>query len=692
MGERPPDEGDGRHIAGSTTGALVAYVRRQYGDEAITKVFEMAGERRSPDDVSATTTWSSYDQAVALFTAAVDFTGDPSVGRAAGEEMLAQYAGTEVAALLRSLGSPAEVLRNVAATAAKFSTVTVMDAVELSDGWVLIEAKTGGGVSRHRCFCLFTEGLLSQATPLFGLPAATVVELECQTRGDGRCLYGVSWDPGASADDDLARKCEHLETELKALAARFEALQATATELVTAATVDDLLASVTRRAGLAVRAPRHLLAVRLTPASSLRVHHSGFASDEEARDAADRLLAAEPDESESRLVVDVATVRNSFGRIAALYPDGARFFPQERRLLEAYAGHVAAALEAAASLEGARRESATARALLDLGRALGDIASPEEVAERLVVAMGPVVACDQATVFLWNPDTESLELTASVGLPEKAAASFEGLKISSADTPLVAALLADPTPQLLNASSMTDPLVGRILAEAGVDVAAIVPIVSGGQLFGLATAAFYDHGRLVDPDADLLERLTGMADHAATALQNSYLLRKVKAQALRDPLTGLPNARLIEDRATIAISTAKRDSTGVAVLFIDLDRFKPVNDTFGHAAGDQVLIETASRMKSVLRAGDTLGRLAGDEFVIVLPSRNGEADAMAVAEKLSDVLQEPFAIGTATAQISASIGIAMFPQSGTSYDELLKQADSAMYRAKAQRRPSHAFA
>ena len=676
-----PDEQ--RHIGGALTGALLGYVRRAFGDDAVARVLELADEERTAEQLTDTTTWSSYGQALSLFAAATAI-GGADVARSAGEELLRQYAGTEVAALLRSLGSPVEVLRNVATTAAKYSTVSDMEAIDVSDGRVVIAVHTKPGFTRHRYFCLYTEGVLTQATPLFGLPPAVVTELECQTSGDGRCLYVVSWD-AAAAEDDLEGKCAHLESELRALTSRFEALQANAAELVTAGSVDDVLRTVARRVGLAVRAPQHLLAVRVTPTGPVRVHHNGFASSDAAQSVAEELLAADVPEFDGRLVVDVATPRSWFGRIAALYPVGGRFFAQERRLLEAYAGHVAAALEAAAAFEDAQRESTTARALLHLGRELAGLGTPEDVAARLASVMSDVVDCDQQAVFLWDAERATLHLSASVGLPDEARGFFEGLAISPADTPALHRILQDPAPLFLTQET-ADPFIEPLIARAGLGSVAMVPITAGAEFFGVVTAGFVDPDRLQDGDADLVERLSGMADHAATALQNGRLLQQLHALALHDPLTGLPNARLLEDRVTAALHQARRNGTGLALLFIDLDEFKPVNDAFGHAAGDGVLQEAADRMRAVLRVGDTIARLAGDEFVIALPGLTDRAQMDGVVEKVSRALARPFRVGDDTVSISGSIGVVQFPDTAEDYRGLLRAADAAMYRAKRARR------
>ncbi len=673
-----------RHIGGATTGALIGYVRRIAGEEMVRALLDRAGEARSAGVLTDTTTWSSYAQASALFRAAEEVTGDPDIAMHAGEELLLQYADTEVAALLRSLGSPTEVLRNIAETAAKYSTVTDMQALDVDEGFVVLSARTTSGIQREPRFCQYTAGVLSQATPLFGLPKALVVETECQTRGDDRCLYYVSWDVETTPDQDLRRRCDHLEAELRSLTTRFEALQEAGTELMTATGVDEVLECVSRRAALAVRAPQHLLAVRVAADGPLRVHHDGFATDEDAISAAEQLLEADVAEvGGSRLVVDVATVRQRFGSLAAFYPEGVRFFPQERRLLAAYAGHVAAALDAAAALEDARRESATAHVLLGLGRALADLGTRDEVADRVASATASVVEADQISVLLWDDERAVLELAASVGMTEEARSVIEALGISAADTPVLARILQDPGPQVLSRES-ADTFVSGMLDVVGMASVAVVPIARGGRFFGVVAAAFRDAA--LDVSGELVDRLAGMADHAATAFQNSTLLEQVQRQALHDPLTGLPNARLLEDRVGVALAGAARDGHMVALMFLDLDGFKPVNDTYGHAAGDAVLVEVGRRLQQALRAGDTVARLAGDEFVVLLPNVADRGAAEVAARKVDAVFDRPFDVDGSQVQITASTGLALWPDDGGDYRALLREADLAMYRAKAARR------
>lgn len=160
--------------------------------------------------------------------------------------------------------------------------------------------------------------------------------------------------------------------------------------------------------------------------------------------------------------------------------------------------------------------------------------------------------------------------------------------------------------------------------------------------------------------------------------------------AYRDPLTDLPNRTLLRDRVEQAMAMAQREGNDLALLFLDLDRFKNINDSLGHAVGDQLLCEVARRLSLVVRATDTVGRLGGDEFLLLLPGVDAEA-AAAVAQKIMESLSEPCRLAGHELNTSPSIGIALCPRDGRSFDELLKSADTAMYRSKEQGRNTYCF-
>lgn len=156
----------------------------------------------------------------------------------------------------------------------------------------------------------------------------------------------------------------------------------------------------------------------------------------------------------------------------------------------------------------------------------------------------------------------------------------------------------------------------------------------------------------------------------------------IRHMAQYDILTDLPNRALLSDRLQLAIAGAKRDATGIALMFIDLDKFKPINDTFGHDIGDILLKEVATRIQGCVRASDTVARVGGDEFVVMLRTIEHDPNALTVAEKIRRALNRPFMLAGQQLNISSSTGIALYPEHGDNETELSKCADIAMYQAK----------
>lgn len=176
----------------------------------------------------------------------------------------------------------------------------------------------------------------------------------------------------------------------------------------------------------------------------------------------------------------------------------------------------------------------------------------------------------------------------------------------------------------------------------------------------------------------------------APLLLNHYL--RLHRVAYHDLLTNLPNRILFQDRLGQGIALAKRGNSYCALIFMDLDRFKPVNDTYGHPVGDQVLRLVADRLRKCVRESDMVARLGGDEFTIILPRINGKKDAEMVAKKIIAELSQPFDVNGHHFRLGVSVGIAIYPDNGNNADLLLKAADDAMYHAKANEGSAYCFA
>jgi diguanylate cyclase (GGDEF)-like protein len=177
-----------------------------------------------------------------------------------------------------------------------------------------------------------------------------------------------------------------------------------------------------------------------------------------------------------------------------------------------------------------------------------------------------------------------------------------------------------------------------------------------------------------------LERKLSNSDAALT--RSRAELRRVSDSALHDPLTGLANLTLFNDHIGIALAQAERHGWRFAVMFIDLDGFKSVNDTHGHDVGDRVLVTMAQRLKSMVRGGDTVSRRSGDEFLFLMLEVKDEASALVLASRIADELAQACDVEGRGISVSASVGIALYPEDGRSAAELLQRADIAMYAAK----------
>jgi diguanylate cyclase (GGDEF)-like protein/PAS domain S-box-containing protein len=164
---------------------------------------------------------------------------------------------------------------------------------------------------------------------------------------------------------------------------------------------------------------------------------------------------------------------------------------------------------------------------------------------------------------------------------------------------------------------------------------------------------------------------------------------QIRSLAYHDILTGLPNRLLFNDRLSVAVAQAHRVGKRLGVLFLDLDRFKVINDSLGHSQGDRLLQAVAERLQGSLREGDTVARLGGDEFILLLPGISRADDAARVAEKVLDCLKLPFRVEARELYVTASLGISLYPDDGLDADTLVKNADTAMYRAKDQGRDNY---
>ena len=297
---------------------------------------------------------------------------------------------------------------------------------------------------------------------------------------------------------------------------------------------------------------------------------------------------------------------------------------------------------------------------------------------RGVEALAPEVLCSVLSV-----DAQGhVHPVAAPSLPTAFSAALEGLSIGpQAGSCGTAAWRREPVEVV---DIATDPLWAEFRALAlpqGLRACWSTPVILGTDDVVATFALYYQEPRAAAPfHRRMVEACTQLCQ---IAFMHDRHQREIERLAYFDGVTGLPNRTLLADRAGQALRLAQRSGTQAALLLLDIDRFKTINDSLGHAVGDQVLKHISRRLLGALRDSDTLARLGGDEFVVLLSGCSAE-DAMLVANKLRAALEAPIPLdgSHARVQMTASIGVCAFPKDGQDLDQLLKNADIAMYEAK----------
>jgi len=243
---------------------------------------------------------------------------------------------------------------------------------------------------------------------------------------------------------------------------------------------------------------------------------------------------------------------------------------------------------------------------------------------------------------------------------------------------LTAQLIRTGQPLLLTPGVPTDPALPIIGTDAVHWLG--VPLCSQGTTVGaLVVQSYSDATRYTEADKELLQFVS---TQVAAAIERKQAEERLHHIARHDPLTDLANRDLFHQQFEAALESVSRFGGNLALLYIDLDKFKLVNDRYGHHTGDLLLCEVAQRIRNHLREGDVVGRMGGDEFVVLLCRLQSMADSITIAEKLRVAIHAPFRLSERTLRTSTSIGVATYPLHGRSSRELMRAADTAMYRVK----------
>lgn len=688
-------------VPGTSTGitrVLLRVVTDDAGPDGVDRVLLRAGLSDRRDQLLSADGRISYPDKLRLFDAAADELADPRIGLRLGAMSLQDDALEPWRRLGREQGSPAAAFRGVSPFSTRFDSATLLACHRAEDGSASLSWKVLPPYKPNRVDCDAQMSFLAQVPVLFGLPRAHVAHGDaCQVTGASECRYEVTWTvPPLQRFCGLLRKPapnKRLSDPRSVAEHRLRTLEGAAADLASMDSLEEILDRILDRTDSAVHAPGHLLAVR-TPGGGRHVRTRGLGD----------VLAAGLDENGTALspgssILDglpvisapVESAKRFYGVLAAVAHTGQQFFPYDAEALASYAQHAAVSLDIAGVVAEAREHGETAHLLLNVSGSLAQHSTVLSLASTIADAVPTLSGADRSAIALWDPEGERLRIAGMSGWHGESAERLGSYIVAAQDSPELTQLLASRAPMLVDRGG-SDWARG-MLDEFDISALAAVPILTGGQLAGIVLA----HWTWADPatlNGALTDRLSGLAALAAVALERIRLLEDARRQALHDPLTGLPNRALLEDRLEACLARAARDGNQVGLLFCDVNRFKRINDGLGHGAGDSVLRHIAAQLQGAVRDGDTVARYSGDEFVVLLPDLDAPSRVDHVAAMIRSSLAKPVEIDGRKVFVDIAIGSTVGGvnpgDKASSHAEagrrLVAKADFEMYRAKARAR------
>jgi len=370
------------------------------------------------------------------------------------------------------------------------------------------------------------------------------------------------------------------------------------------------------------------------------------------------------------------TGRPQHGPVSLTRPDGTAVW-LEVSIVPLADDPAAAFALVAHDVTGLRRAERQQAALAELGRRSVSGEPVDTLLQAAALAVNTVLATPFVEVFAVTGERDALVPAATIGWPGRTA-DLASVPLPPGPGSMVAAVLAADAPLVFPDLTTPDP---PDLWLRGIGAVSGLGVRIGGAArpFGVLLTQSLTECRFTPDEGDFLQSL---ATVLATAAQRATDEDRLRQQSLHDPLTGLGNRVLLHDHLSLALNAARRSGHRVALLLMDLDRFKDINDTLGHDIGDRALQQIAARLGRSVRDSDTVARLGGDEFAVVLPDIDEVSDALAVAGQLSALTEDQIELAGVALRVEVSIGVAMFPEDGADPVHLLKRADVAMYRAK----------
>jgi diguanylate cyclase (GGDEF)-like protein len=674
-----------RDVNGVATQYLISYLQDFEPEGTLQKVLREAGETRSPKMLQSAACWSSYAQFRRLLEATASVLDGLTTLIHVSDHVFDSNQSPELSGSMTSLASPADTYAMLPELMESTIPIVELQTETVSSTECRVRLRFRGDFEPFPEYCAFEMSMLGTIPRVFGAPEAEVFIESCQCEGDEYCQALLRWSP----IDDVAARVSNAEIRRQLSESRLRGLQRTLADLVSGDDLQTVLTRVMEAVASAVPARQYILDIDAGASRPRMLCAIGIDEAEGTRTADDLLhglhdtvprataRTALPETPRHIHLTAVASDKKRYGTLVSIRSEVMSFQPAERSILESYARLAASALDSENAILEARQQTTSAQVLLTLSASLSELVSTDEMASRIAQAVPFVVNCDRVVVWLIEPGDSFGRAVATHGFDRATEAEWHTLTVAI-PPPSVIPLLAFHHALEPGRAAFSD-----LLVASGSKAAVSFPILYDGEPYGWITVDVTDHPERLDDDIEITERLRALGGQAAVAIRNGRLLGEIRHQALHDSLTGLPNRVLVLDRISQTLSRARREHTDVAVLFIDLDGLKDINDTLGHATGDRLLQAVGARFSGTLREADTVARLGGDEFVVLADGLSLAGGPEQVAERLLEVLTEPFSLGGnghVRISISASIGIASGLRDTA--EELLRDADIAMYAAK----------
>ena len=363
------------------------------------------------------------------------------------------------------------------------------------------------------------------------------------------------------------------------------------------------------------------------------------------------------------------------GVICLIAKGAQQFDDDDLRLLQILSDQAAVAIENARLLSGRDQLVHELGALLEVSAAASAASDEAELSRHLADWLRRSTRTEGAVVSRWDEGSTVLRELWRDGVvgPEQ--------RIDVAESPVRRDVLRDGSPVVIHAESggMTPEAIQ--LRDAGGKTLVILPLQAGGRTMGLVELYSFAERRHLD--ASEMQAAQAMASLAATGLEKVRLVQQLRSAADMDLVTDVHNHRYLQDRLRQEVARSARSHSPLGVLMLDLDKFKPVNDRFGHADGDRVLHSIATTIKDHVRSADMVARYGGDEFVVLMPDTPIERAELVARRVVSGILQRQHQMSDGTmVKVGASAGLAVYPSDGRTSAQLLQAADAAMYAAK----------